>query len=40
MEAKIANVQADTHTIFRMRDVRYDGGVPEGVFTVSNLDKG
>jgi Outer membrane lipoprotein-sorting protein len=40
MEADIANVQAETHTVFTMRDVKYDAGVLEGVFSVSNLDKG
>jgi Outer membrane lipoprotein-sorting protein len=40
MEADIANVQAETHTVFTMRDVKYDAGVSEGVFSVSNLDKG
>jgi outer membrane lipoprotein-sorting protein len=40
MEANIANVQADTHTIFRMRDVRYDKGVDDSVFSLSNLSRG
>lgn len=40
MRAEVANVQADTRTRFRMRDVRYDVGVDDGVFSVSNLDKG
>lgn len=40
MEADVANLPADSHTIFTMRNVRYDGGVSDGVFSVSNLDKG
>jgi Outer membrane lipoprotein-sorting protein len=40
MEAEIANVQAETHTLFTLRDVKYDAGVPEAVFSISNLDKG
>jgi outer membrane lipoprotein-sorting protein len=40
MEANIANVQADTHTIFKMRDVRYDTGVGDDVFSLSNLSRG
>jgi len=40
MEADVANVQAETHTVFTLRQVRYDAGVSEAVFSVSNLDKG
>jgi hypothetical protein len=40
MEADVANVPANTHTVFTMRNVRYDAGVGDGVFNVSNLDKG
>jgi Outer membrane lipoprotein-sorting protein len=40
MEAEVANVAANTHTVFTMRNVRYDAGVGDGVFAVSNLDKG
>jgi hypothetical protein len=40
MEANIANVQAETNTVFTLRQVKYDAGVSEGVFSVSNLDKG
>jgi hypothetical protein len=40
MEADVANVTADTRTLFTMHDVKYDEGVGEVVFTVSNLDKG
>jgi hypothetical protein len=40
MEAEVANVPAKTHTLFTFRNVHYDGGVSDGVFSVSNLDKG
>jgi hypothetical protein len=40
VESDIANLPANTKTVFTLRDVHYDGGVPDGVFTVSNLDKG
>jgi hypothetical protein len=40
MEANVANVPANTNTVFTMRNVRYDAGVGDGVFSVSNLDKG
>jgi len=40
MEADVANLQAETHTVFTLRQVKYDVGVSEAVFSVSNLDKG
>ena len=40
MEADVANLPANTRTLFTMRNVKYDGGVPDAVFSVSNLDKG
>lgn len=40
MEADVANLPASTRTVFTMRNVQYDAGVPDGVFSVSNLDKG
>ncbi len=40
MEADVANLPANTRTVFTMRNVRYDAGVGDGVFSVSNLDKG
>jgi len=40
VESDIANLPANTKTVFTLRNVRYDAGVSEGVFTVSNLDKG
>jgi hypothetical protein len=40
MEADVANITANTKTVFTMRNVKYDEGVGEAVFSVSNLDKG
>ena len=40
VESDIANLPANTKTIFTLRNVHYDGGVSDDVFTVSNLDKG
>jgi len=40
MEMVVANVPAETHTVFSMHDVRYDQGIPEEVFRVVNLSKG
>ncbi len=40
VEADVANVSAGTHTVFKMRDVKYDGDVPELLFSVANLSKG
>ncbi len=40
MEAEVANLPASTRTLFTLRNVKYDQGVAEGVFSVSNLDKG
>ncbi len=40
MEATVANLPANTRTLFTMRNVKYDAGVSDGVFSVSNLDKG
>ena len=39
MESDVANVPANTHTVFTMKSVRYDEGVSENTFSVSNLDK-
>jgi hypothetical protein len=38
MAETVRNLDADTHTSFAFRDVRYDQGVPDGVFSVANLD--
>lgn len=39
MESDVANLPANTHTVFSMKNVRYDEGVSENTFSVSNLDK-
>ena len=39
MESDVANLAANTHTVFTMKNVRYDEGVSENTFSVSNLDK-
>jgi outer membrane lipoprotein-sorting protein len=39
MESDIETVPNDTHTEFTFRGVKYDAGVSEGVFVVSNLDR-
>jgi outer membrane lipoprotein-sorting protein len=39
-ESEIANVQYGTHTVFRLRNVRYDSGIPDDTFAVSNVQKG
>jgi outer membrane lipoprotein-sorting protein len=39
-ESEIANVQYGTHTVFKLRNVRYNSSVPDDVFTVSNVQKG
>ncbi len=40
MEADVRNVPANTHTRMVMRDVRYDRGVADDVFTLANLSRG
>jgi len=39
-EWEVANVPYDTHTAFKIRNVRYNTGVSEDTFTVSNIQKG
>jgi outer membrane lipoprotein-sorting protein len=39
MESKIETVPNDTYTDFTFRQVKYDVGVSDGVFVVSNLDR-
>ena len=39
-EWQVANVQYDTRTAFKIRNVRYNGGVSDDTFTVSNIQKG
>jgi len=40
VETVVANVPAGTHTVFHMRDVRYDQGIPDDLFGLANLSKG
>lgn len=40
VEADVTNVPADTRTVFKIADVKYDAGVAESMFTVGNLDRG
>jgi hypothetical protein len=40
MAADVANLDADTHTSFAFREVRYDQDVADGTFAVANLDHG
>src|SRR5262249_39079186 len=40
IEADGENVPAGTRTFFEVRDVRYDKGVPEQMFSITNLDRG
>ena len=39
-EWDVANVTYDTHTAFKIRNVRYNTGVSDDTFTVSNIQKG
>jgi len=39
-QSEIANVQYGTHTVFKVRNVRYNSDVPDDVFAVSNVQKG
>jgi outer membrane lipoprotein-sorting protein len=39
MNAEIETVPNDTRTAFVFKEVKYDVGVPDGVFAVSNLDR-
>src|SRR2546428_286489 len=39
-ESSIANVQYGTHTLFKIRNVRYNSGVPDDTFAVANVQKG
>ncbi len=40
IESDVANVPAATHTLFTLRDVSYDTGVPDNTFSLSNISKG
>jgi hypothetical protein len=39
-ESEIADVPNGTHTLLKIRNVRYDTGVSEDVFSVSNVQRG
>jgi len=39
-ESEVANIQYGTHTVFKVRNVRYNSNVPDDTFTVSNVQKG
>ena len=38
--SEIANVQYGTHTIFTVKNIRYNSNVPDDTFAVSNVQKG
>jgi outer membrane lipoprotein-sorting protein len=40
MESVVATLPDNTHTVFEFRDVKYDKGVDDVTFSVSNLDRG
>ena len=40
LESNVANVQYGTHTLFKVRNVRYNTGVPDDTFAVANVQKG
>ncbi|MCW5892808.1 MAG: outer membrane lipoprotein-sorting protein [bacterium] len=40
VESEVSNLPADTRTVFKITDVKYDEGVSESMFTVGNLDRG
>ncbi len=39
-ESDIANVQYNTHTTYKVKNVRYDVGVSDDTFSVANVQKG
>jgi outer membrane lipoprotein-sorting protein len=39
MQSDIATLPNNTHTTFDFRQVKYDGGISDGIFVVSNLDR-
>jgi Outer membrane lipoprotein-sorting protein len=39
-ESDVANVQYGTHTTFKVKQARYDSGVSDDTFSVSNVQKG
>ena len=40
VESEVANLQAETRTLFKLRNVRYNSGVPDDLFSVSSVQKG
>jgi outer membrane lipoprotein-sorting protein len=40
LEAEVTNLQASTRTQFKLRNVRYNSGVPDDLFSVSSVQKG
>lgn len=40
MQANVSNLPNESRTLFKMRDVRYDDGVSDSTFSISNLDRG
>jgi outer membrane lipoprotein-sorting protein len=39
-ESDIANVQYNTHTTYKLRNIRYNSGVSDDTFSVANVQKG
>jgi outer membrane lipoprotein-sorting protein len=39
-ESEVANVPAATRTVFTVKTVKYDGGVPDDLFSVSSVQRG
>ncbi len=37
-EWNVANLPHETHTIFKMRDVRYNTSIPDDTFVVANVE--
>ena len=40
MENDVATVPYGTHTTYKLREVRYDTDVPDGVFAIANMESG
>jgi len=40
MENDVATVPYGTHTTYKLREVRYDTDVPDGVFDIANMESG
>jgi outer membrane lipoprotein-sorting protein len=39
-QAEVANLQYDTHTLFKVKNVRYNTGVPDDLFSVASVQRG